>query len=253
VPEPASRRPARPLTVPGVRAVVLVVLVSTAGLAAFEVAVTGIAARTHQPAATGVLFALWLAGSLLGGWLYGRRSWSMRLDVQLAALLAVCGVTALAPLLANDLLAVAPLLVVAGLAIAPATSVQFAIMSAVAPGRSRTEAFTWASTASFLGVAGGSWLCGAAVQSRGPSAGILLAGLLALLAAGVALMNRRALSPVPGLRALHERTGAVVAESYLAPVRGFLEPTDSPHFGTPTQRTPQTAGVAGHPSAVAET
>lgn len=181
-----------PLRVPGVRALVLVVFVATAGLAALEVAIAAFAQGRGQPGYTGPLFAVWLGASLVGGWFYGSRTWRFAPHRQLPVLLAGCGLTALAPLLAQGYLSMSLLLAVAGLAIAPATAVQFAVMSRVAHDQHRTEAFTWASTAGFLGVAAGSSLSGSAIQVYGGPAGMVLSAALGLAAALVAFASRRA-------------------------------------------------------------
>ena len=190
-----------PLAVPGVRALVTVVLVSTAGLAAFEVAIAGFASARGRSGATGLLFAVWLGGSLLGGWAYGSRTWKMGPHIQLPLLLGASGLTALLPLLATGFVGMSLLLVLAGLAIAPATSVQFAVMSRVAPDAQRTEAFTWASTASFLGVAAGSWVGGVITEHFGFSGGMLLAAGLAFAGAGVAWMSHAAFTDPASMRA----------------------------------------------------
>lgn len=180
-----------PLALKGVRALVCIVFVSTAGLAACEVAIAGFASKHGQPGAAGFLFAIWLVGSLAGGWFYGSRAWKRGPHDLLPLLLALCGVTAFAPLLAHSFLTMGLLLALAGLAIAPATAVQFAVMTRVAPDHQRTEAFTWASTASFLGVAAGSWLCGAAVEQSGADVGFVLSAGFGLLAGAIAVLARR--------------------------------------------------------------
>jgi MFS family permease len=185
-----SRRWRGPLAEPGVRWLLAVIAGSTAGLAAFEVSIAAFATAHGGAASTGTLLAVWFAGSLLGGLWFGNRSWRAPLAWQLVALLVVVAVGGLLPLLATGTWTMAALLLFAGIAIAPATAVQLSIMSTVAPERSRTEAFTWASTANFLGIAAGSAGAGAAVEAGGVRLGLLVAAAAAVVAAGVAYAAR---------------------------------------------------------------
>ncbi|MCA1712887.1 MAG: MFS transporter [Actinobacteria bacterium] len=187
-----SRRWRGPLAEPGVRALLAVIAASTAGLAAFEVSVAGFATGHGGAASTGTLLAVWFAGSLVGGLWFGNRSWRAPLAWQLVALLCLVALGGLLPLLATGVWSMAGLLVLAGVAIAPATAVQLTVMSSVAPGRSRTEAFTWASTANFIGIAIGSAGAGAAVEAGGVRLGLLTSAAAAFLAAGVAYAARHA-------------------------------------------------------------
>jgi hypothetical protein len=63
-------------------------------------------------------------------------------------------------------------------------------MSEVAPERSRTEAFTWASTANFVGIAVGSAAAGWAVDRAGFRAGLLAAAGFAVVTTALALAGR---------------------------------------------------------------
>jgi MFS family permease len=204
-----TRRWRGPLTQPGVRWLLAVIALSTAGLAAFEVAVAGFATGHGGAASTGTLLALWFAGSLAGGWIYGARRWGGPLPWQLVGLLAAVAVGGLLPLLASSTWTMGVLLLLSGLAIAPAIAVQLAVMSEVAPERSRTEAFTWASTANFLGIAAGSASAGWAVERAGFRAGLLASAAFALLTVGCAIAGRHAfgLTRAAGTAAEHEDVG----------------------------------------------
>lgn len=200
---PASRRACRgrwqsrrwrgPLAASGVRRLLAVIGCSTAGLAAFEVAIAAFATGRGSPASTGTLLALWFGGSLAGGWLYGARRWGAPPVWQLIGLLSLTAAGTLLPLLAGGTWTLAPLLLLSGVAIAPAIAVQLGLMSELAPDRSRTEAFTWASTANFLGIAAGSALAGWVVGAAGVRGGIVVSAGLAVLAALVALAGRHRL------------------------------------------------------------
>jgi predicted MFS family arabinose efflux permease len=193
-----TRRWRGPLAEAGVRWLLGIIALSTAGLAAFEVAVAAFATAHGSAASSGTLLALWFAGSLGGGWFYGARRWRPPAQTQLVWLLVLVSLGGLLPLLAAGPWTMAPLLLVAGVAIAPAIAVQLSLMSEVAPERSRTEAFTWASTANFLGIAAGAALAGFAVDRLGVSAGLIASAALAAATAFVAFAGRHGLG-LPGV------------------------------------------------------
>ncbi|MCW2607262.1 MAG: major facilitator superfamily 1 [Frankiales bacterium] len=186
---------AGPLRVRGVRLLTGVILLSTAGFSALEVSVARFASGQSHAAATGPLLGTMVAGSLLGAWAYGRRPRTSPAPDQLVVLMACSTVLGTAPLFATGLWSMGVLLLVTGVLIAPATSVQFLLMTDVAPEDSRTEAFTWASTAGFLGVAAGTGAAGTVVSAGGARLGILLSSGLALLALLLAARTRVALRP----------------------------------------------------------
>ena len=175
-----------PLRLPDVRAMLLIIGLTTAGLAATEVAITHAATAHHHAEVTGPLFAVWLSGSLLGGWLYGRRDWHRPAERLQAPLLLVCGLLTFLLVVVPFGVGLAGALLVAGTAVAPATAVQFAIMSRIAPDSARTETFTWASTAGFVGLGLGSWFDGLAINSDVAHLGWWVAGSFSVVAAAAA-------------------------------------------------------------------
>ncbi len=179
-----------PLSVAGVRRLVVVVGLSVAAVAALEVSLASFATERGSSAAAGALIGAWVAGSLAAGWAYGARPWRAPLPTQLVVLLLGGALAGLGPLLASGLWTMGALLVVVGLFLAPATAVQFAVLSDLAPDRRRTESFTWASTAAFLGVAGGNLLTGTVVESAGWRVGVATSAGLGLLATACAWRAR---------------------------------------------------------------
>jgi len=170
-----------------------VIITSTAGFAAFEVAIAGFATSHGSAGATGTLLALWFAGSLIGGWWYGARRFNLPLPWQLVGLLVLVALGGLLPLLATSTWTMAGLLLLAGIAVAPAMGVQLAVMAEVAPERSRTEAFTWASTANFLGIAAGTGAAGWSVDHGGARLALGVSAALAGCTAVVAFVGRHPL------------------------------------------------------------
>jgi predicted MFS family arabinose efflux permease len=189
----ATRRWRGPLAAPGVRWLLGVIAASTAGFAALEVGLAGFATSHGHPGATGTLLALWFTGSLIGGWWYGARRFQLPLAWQLVGLLVLVAAGGLLPLMATTTWTMAGLLLLSGVAVAPAMGVQLAVMAEVAPARSRTEAFTWASTANFLGVGAGTALAGWSVDHGGARLALAVSAALAAVTALVAYLGRCAL------------------------------------------------------------
>lgn len=179
-----------PLHRRGIRRLVLIVGLGVASVSALEVSLAAFATGRGTPGLTGYLIGAWVVGSFVAGWCYGLRGWRSPLPAQLPVLLALGAVTALAPLLAAGPWSMAVLLIAAGVYLAPSTAAQFGILSELAPDRRRTESFTWASTAAFLGVASGNLLAGPTVEFGGFRAGVLLSAALLGLAALTAYRSR---------------------------------------------------------------
>ncbi len=179
-----------PLAVRGVRRLVLVVGLGVAAVASLEVSLAAFASERGTPGIAGWLIGAWIVGSLLAGWCYGARAWKVPLPRQLPVLLLLGAVTGLAPLLAVGPLSMAAALVLAGVYLAPSTAAQFTLLSELAPDRRRTEAFTWASTAAFLGIAVGNLAAGPVVELGGYRSGVLVSVSLLSLAAVTAYRGR---------------------------------------------------------------
>jgi MFS family permease len=144
--------------------------------------VTAFAQERDQPAAVGVLMALWSVGGIVGALWYGGRHWKVPAWQQfLWAVALLAG--SLAPLtVAQGFTDLGLYMVLSGLAVAPVGVLAMQLVAGVAPPETRTEAFGWMNTANYAGFAIGSSLGGLAVESVGqrfaalaPSAAVLLA------------------------------------------------------------------------------
>jgi predicted MFS family arabinose efflux permease len=136
------------------------------------------------------MMALWSAGSVLGGLVYGAGRRTVH-PLALALTLAVLTVPAA---LAHSPLLLGAAVFVAGLPCAPALS---SITATVVPEERRGEAMGWQGTAMTIGGSLGAPLCGWMIDAGGPGAGFLTAAVVGgLLAAGglVALRVSRARS-----------------------------------------------------------
>lgn len=184
-----------------VTAVLLVVLMLTAGLGAVEVGVVAVADRAGGRASAGVLLGLFTATSMLGGVLHARWTWRRSPRSQLVLLLAPLTVFLLASGWApGGLVVTGVLLALAGTAVAPLVALLLAMLQAGAAEGAETTTFTWATTANYVGVAAGSLLAGVvgdAVRTPpGPGApGLAVAGLLCAATAALAALTLRRDAP----------------------------------------------------------
>ena len=188
-----------PLASPTVRALLLTVLGVGATFGAVEVAVPAFVEEQGGRAASGgVLLAVWAAGSIVGGLVYGglrlRTPHRSQLPVLTTALALGTGL----PLLATGTAAMGLALFVFGLTIAPFSACNSVLLGRAAPTGTVTEAFAWNTSMIFGGAAVASGLCGALVERSGSTAALLMtaaAGGLALVASGAAWW--RSAEPVP--------------------------------------------------------
>ena len=189
-----------PLASPAVRALLLTVAGIGVGFGALEVALPAFAEEQgSRPAAAGVLLAVWSAGSIVGGLVYGGLHLATPHRRQLPVLVAALAVGTALPLLAGGPVAMGVALFAYGLAIAPFSACNSVLLGEAAPPGTTTEAFAWNSSMIFGGAALGAALAGLLVERSGPTAGLAvtaLAGLLALGAAVSGLARLRGSGPV---------------------------------------------------------
>jgi MFS family permease len=184
-----------PLVSPAVRALLLTVVGIGIGFGAIEVAMPAYAeSEGARPAAAGLLLAVWAAGSICGGLVYGGLHLSTPHRRQLPFLVAALAVGSALPLVATGPVAMSVALFAYGLTIAPFGACNSVLLGEAAPPGTTTEAFAWSSSMIFGGAALGSAVAGVLVDRSGPVAALLVtaaAGVLALLAAlaGVARLR----------------------------------------------------------------
>jgi predicted MFS family arabinose efflux permease len=165
------------LSSPGLRAMLPPVALAGMGLGAVEVGLPSLALHAGSRSASGLLLAVWSAGSLAGGLWYGARTWRSPLAVRYRNLLVIA-VAFMAPLIAaRSVPAGLACSLLAGLTIAPMFSCQYLLVSrTVSPG-SETEAFTWVAAALVGGIGAGSAAGGAVIDAAGVAAPFALACL----------------------------------------------------------------------------
>jgi MFS family permease len=183
-----------PLTAPGMRTVLAVLVAFGTAVGIVQVAVPAFADARGAAETGGVLLAALSAGSLAGGLLYGARTWPGGLAARLPVLLL--GLAALYALLAlaDSSLVLAALLAGIGLLMAPCTVVGSTLLDSVAPAGTVTEAFAAMVMGIVAGTAVGNALGGALVESASFGSAVLVSGAVAAVGAGLALAGRRTLA-----------------------------------------------------------
>ncbi|SFK42990.1 MFS transporter [Geodermatophilus ruber] len=156
---------------------------------ALDVVVVGFADEEGAPALAGVALAVYSAGSLIAGLVYGvvrlpgtltTRFLVTAVGFGLAAQL-LWGVGSLVVLVASGF--------VAGLAIAPVLVSGTSLVESRVPRSALTEALAWTTTGLTLGVTVGSALAGAAIDAWGAEEAFAVPALAAAMAAVVALLG----------------------------------------------------------------
>jgi MFS family permease len=181
-----------PLAAPGMRTVIAVLALFGTAVGIVQVAVPAFAEARGSAALGGVLLAALSAGSLVGGLVYGARTWPGTLPARLAALLLGIGAAFALLAVADAQLVLAALLVGCGLLFAPATVVGSTLLDTVAPPGTVTEAFAAMVMGIVAGTAVGNAAGGTLAEASFETA-VLAAGAVAAAGAALALARRRTL------------------------------------------------------------
>ncbi|MGI8887418.1 MAG: MFS transporter [Nocardioidaceae bacterium] len=160
---------------------------------ATEVATVAFAAEHGQPQVTGVLLAIWAAGSLIAGFITGAFSWSASAGQRYrwgASGMAV----AMAPLPFIDSVALmGVVLFFGGFAISPTMIASISLIEAKVPAERLTEGLTLVTTGIAFGIAPGAATAGWMIDALGASRGFyvsVISGVLAALLAWLTLAGR---------------------------------------------------------------
>jgi MFS family permease len=179
---------------PGMRTLVVGSLPYGMVFGALDVAAPAFADRHGAPEAAGIALAALAFGSMIGGLVYGSRSWPWDLPTRyLLLLIALAALLALSTL-AGGIPAFALLLALAGLMVAPATTIIYSLLDRVAPRGTPTEATTWMILGYAVGGALGASLAGIAVERSGATLAIAVSSIGALLSELVILSRLGTLS-----------------------------------------------------------
>jgi predicted MFS family arabinose efflux permease len=180
------------LRTPAMRTLVIILIAVGMLLGADEVAVIAVAKVLHGPMGGAPLFAVWGAGSFIGGLLVARLGGGARTAAGLALLLGALTAGHLALIPADgSVLALGAVLLVAGAAIAPTEASLYAMVDSAAPDGTVTEAFAWLATAMAVGGAAGAAGAGVVADRAGPAAAFALAGGAGALALLTSMLRSR--------------------------------------------------------------
>jgi predicted MFS family arabinose efflux permease len=138
-----------------------------------------------------VLVAIWGAGSLAGGVVYGSRAWRVPVERRAAGCLGLFGAALMMLAAAPGLAILALLMIPIGLPLSPWLGSLSASVQRAVPTATTTEAFTWTFAVITVGTAGGSALGGTILGAAGPRAGFLAAGAAALAGAAAGALGVR--------------------------------------------------------------
>lgn len=173
---------------PGVRIMVLAFAAIAVAFGVFDVVVPAVAEFAGRPRAAAWLISSIAAGSLLGGLVYGARSWPGTVVARLRVVSTVFAVGLfMIPLSTGSLPLFAVSLFIGGVFLAPTTITAFQIIDDLAIRGTQTEAQSWTQSAVVFGVAVGTALAGASVDLGG-SAAAFVAGA-GCVGAGAAIIN----------------------------------------------------------------
>ncbi|MDQ1487198.1 MAG: hypothetical protein QOJ62_2891 [Actinomycetota bacterium] len=182
------------LRAPGVRLMVFVIFAMVIGFAAIDVSTVAAARELSASKYTpGIVIAIWSIGSLVGGMVFGMRSWPGVLSARILAFLAGIVVLTAALIPLHNLVGLAIVLFAGGLNYAPCFANMNMIVQRVAPVGAVTESYAWMGTGALIGAAVGSSSAGFAVTKAGVGAGYVVATSAVVLALGVVWFGRAAL------------------------------------------------------------
>lgn len=223
----------------GVRVMVVALGCTAVVFGAIDVVLPAIAEFAGDERAAGGLIASIAGGSLVGGVVYGSRSWPGELRHHLAVLLGVLAAgLALVPLTLPALTPFRVALFVGGLALGPATIAAFQLIDDLALPGTQTEAQSWTQSAVVAGVAGGAALSGQVVERSTPGLALQAGAISVALGAVVVLLAARWL--VVARR--HAPHGSVGAATVGAATDDGWPAGSGPIAATPP--TPEDVGLA---------
>ncbi len=176
------------LSVPGVRAVVAVMVMLGGVFGSFEVVTIAFAQHRGHTGAAGVLLALNAAGSMVAGIVYGLLHPATPPQRQLLLLSSLVPLTVVAFPFVESIPLLAALSFVAGFVVSPTLICAFGLIESLAPPERLTEGLTLASTGIVFGVSIAAAVSGRLVDLLGtPQAYVctLVAGVLTAVAAWV--------------------------------------------------------------------
>jgi MFS family permease len=149
-----------------------------------EVAVVAFTAERGHAGLAGVVLAVFAAGSMIAGLVYGAVRLRMALARRMAVAIAVLTAVVATFLLLSNTAALTVAMFFAGLAVAPSLISGFALADSAVPASERTEALSWPNTGIGVGVSVAATVVGRVIDTHGARAGFVVpvvCGLFAVL------------------------------------------------------------------------
>jgi MFS family permease len=190
-----ERTRAGALRAPGMRTLVLAGAITAISFGALEVALPAFAEREGSRSAVGPLITMWSLGSLVGGLWYGARSWRAPAARRFVILMGLLGLGSAPLAFAPSIGVMGALLLVTGLALAPLATTEFALVDALAPEGTATEAYSWQIVATVMGAGAGSVLAGVLADHASVEWALATPTIACAIGFAVALARRRSLRP----------------------------------------------------------
>lgn len=146
---------------------------------------------------SGLVLAVFAAGSLMGGLIYGSRQWIKPVDDRFfyGVIALAIGVAPFSFIPSVPILV--PVMLVAGFAIAPTLIAGNALVQEIVPSGRLTEGLTWVGTAIGVGVALGSSVAGSMIDIFGARGGFLVTFGSGVVAVTITVIFRRTLKIAP--------------------------------------------------------
>ena len=193
--ESVERTRAGALRSPGIRTLVVAAACAAVAFGALEVALTAFAEEQGSRDSVGPLITVWSIGSLVGGLVYGARTWSSPAPRRFLILSGLLGLGAVPLPFAGSLIAMGAFLFGTGLALAPLGATAYALLATLAPTGTSTEAYSWHIVANVVGSSIGAFLAGLLIDHASVDWALASASIACGLALLVGLAGRRTLSP----------------------------------------------------------
>ena len=191
--ESVNRTRAGALGSTGIRTLVIAGAIAAISFGVLEVALTAFAEDEGSRGAVGPLVTIWAIGSVVGGLVYGARSWGSPPGRRFLVLTGLLGLGALPLPFAESLVAMAAFLFLTGLALAPLGATEYALIGTLAPEGTLTEAYSWQIVANVTGSAAGAFLAGLLIEHASVDWALASASIACGLGLLVALAGRRTL------------------------------------------------------------
>ncbi|RHA37044.1 MFS transporter [Cellulomonas rhizosphaerae] len=181
------------LRTPAMLVLVLVFVAMGSIFGANDVSTVAFADEAGQKNLAGPVLAVFAAGSLVSGLLYGTRHWKRPLHQRFANGMIALAVGVSLFFLVDSLWMLAAVMFVTGFAIAPTLINGNALVQQLVPPERLTEGLTWVGTALGVGVSVGSSIAGAQIDADGSHAGFRVVVVSAIVAVVAVLLSYRTL------------------------------------------------------------